>query len=45
MAELNDEISCRNETFQWAWGQGIGPVTGVTDVADRIQYVLREVSP
>jgi hypothetical protein len=41
--KLNDEIVCDGEAFRWAWGQGIGPVAEVGGVADRIQYVLREI--
>jgi hypothetical protein len=40
---MNDEIVCDGEAFRWAWGQGIGPVAEVGGVADRIQYVLREI--
>ncbi|MFF5265405.1 hypothetical protein ACFY4C_41535 [Actinomadura viridis] len=41
--QLNDTIACEGEKFRWAWGQGIGPVDEVIEVADRIQHVLREV--
>lgn len=40
---LNDEIACRDDVFRHAWGQGIGPVTEVVGVADRIMHVLRKV--
>jgi len=40
---MNDDILCDGARFCWSHGQGIGPVKDVADVADRIQYVLREV--
>lgn len=43
VAKLNDTIACEGEVFRYTWGQGLGPVTEVVRVADRIQYVLRQV--
>lgn len=45
--ELGESVVCRGSdgdyTFCWSWSQTIGPVAGVTGVADRIQHVLRGV--
>lgn len=40
---LNDDIACQDGTFRWAWGQGIGSAAEMSEVADRIQHVLRGV--
>ena len=44
---LNESVSCEQHgdvwVFCWASGQQIGPVESLSAVADRIQYVLREV--
>ncbi|MGH3389104.1 MAG: hypothetical protein ACRDOO_09530 [Actinomadura sp.] len=41
--DLNDRVAYSSEAFRWTWGQGIGPVTDIPGVADRIVHVLREV--
>lgn len=40
---LSDTIRCDGTSLLWNWGQPIGPADEVAAVADRIQYVLREV--
>lgn len=44
---LNESVYCEQHgdvwVFCWASGQRIGPVESLSAVADRIQYVLREV--
>lgn len=40
---LNDDVVCDDHAYRWVWGQGIGPLTEAPGVAEKIQYVLREV--
>ncbi|MFC5748583.1 hypothetical protein [Actinomadura rugatobispora] len=40
---LNDTFVVKNGVVRFAWGQGVGPVTELSAVADRIQDVLRGV--
>lgn len=41
---LTETIACEGDRFLWSWGQVIGLVSDVTDVADRILHVLRDVA-
>lgn len=42
--KLSEDITCRFEngrwSFYWSWDQVVGPVADVSQVADRIQFVL-----
>ncbi|GHH67959.1 hypothetical protein GCM10017673_15820 [Streptosporangium violaceochromogenes] len=40
-----DQVVCQGEVFRWAGGGPIGPITDIVGVADRITFVLREVTP
>ncbi|MEV5751147.1 hypothetical protein AB0L00_25285 [Actinoallomurus sp. NPDC052308] len=46
---LTESVYCEQQgdawVFCWAAGQPIGPAENISAVADRIQYVLREVEP
>lgn len=41
---LRGQIVCRDEDFHWEWGGAVGPVTAVLEAADRIVFVLGEIT-
>ncbi len=43
-AAMRDQVVCHDEVFHWAWGGPVGPVSDVTGAADRIVFVLREIT-
>jgi hypothetical protein len=42
--QLNDKIVCSGARYRWSWGADIGPVDDVREAADRVVFVLREIT-
>jgi hypothetical protein len=42
--QLNEKIVCSGARYRWSWGADIGPVDDVREAADRVVFVLREIT-